>query len=125
MQYKLNYDSELKCVVLRIKKGKVTFEWIRETVPKVVEICSKNECKLFLNDMSAAEIDVSLLEIYSSPRVIEESGLSDGIKRALIKPRTFKKANFLRSATKGRNHDFMVFDDIDEAKEWLFSDTLS
>jgi len=117
MPYEIRYDSDIDCVILQAE-AKVTMDWIRKVAPKVTAACNKNGCQKLLNDMTKCSIDVSVLDMYTSPRIIEASGLGT-IKRALVVPESFKRSNFLKNSTIRKGHHFMIFIDREEARKWL------
>jgi hypothetical protein len=90
--------------------------------PQVARICAERECRRFLNDMRKTEIDFSFVDLFESPKVMDESGVTRTVKRALVVPVAFEEAEFLETVTRNRGHNLMVFRDIKEAKRWLFSD---
>ncbi len=116
-----SYDSELDYLTLCVS-GEVTLERIRELAPKVSGILKKNNCLRFINDMSVATINVSIGQMYSSPKVMDESGITRDIKRALVVPSDFKDAVFLENLTFNKGHNLKIFKNIDNAKLWLFAE---
>jgi hypothetical protein len=71
--------------------------------------------------MSGAAVDVSLLDLFDSPHIMDESGVSRTTKRALVLPPGFPEARFLEVVTRNRGHDLKVFVDVAEAKAWLLA----
>ena len=118
MSHELSYDSELGCIVLHIE-GKVTVEVIRELAPEVASMVEETGCRRILNDMSVATIDVAVMDLFDSPKIMSESGIASDTKRALVVPCSFAKSGFLETVTRNRGQNLMVFEDVDEAKEWL------
>ena len=120
MPYTLRYEPDNNCVVLTFENT-VTIENIKEAAPRVARMCEENSCEYLLNDMSAATIDVSFMELYTSPKIMDKSRMSPTIKRALVVPPGFDEAGFLETVTRNKGHNLMVFQDIEEAKRWLCS----
>lgn len=116
----LHYDADTDCVVLRVE-GRVTLDRIRTLAPEAASLCAEKECLRLLNDMSTATIDISALHVYESPKVMEESGITQWIKRALVIPPTFDEPDFLETVTRNRGHDFKTFTDVDKARKWLLT----
>ena len=116
--YKLHYDSDIDCVILRVE-GTVTLDRIRKLAPEAARLCEQTNCTRLLNDMSTATLDISILDVYQSPAVMRESGITHKIKRALVLPRTFDKSDFIETVTRNRGHDFKIFIDIHKARQWL------
>ncbi len=120
MSHELHYDPNIDCVILRIQ-GIVTLDLIRKIAPEVARMCEETGCRRLLNDMSAATINISILDLYTSPKTMDESGVSRKIKRALVVPHAFDEPDFLENLTRNRGHDLKIFKDIKEAKQWLLS----
>jgi len=118
MSHELYYDSGIGCVVL-VVTGTITVDRVREIAPLVARMCSETGCRHLLNDMSAATIKLSLMELFESPQIMNESEVSQGIKRALVFPPNFEEPKFLENVTRNRGHEFRAFEDIEEAKKWL------
>ena len=122
MPHSLRYDPDIDCIILTFE-GTVTINTIKEVAPQVARKCEETGCMRVLNDMSAAVIDVSFMDVFNSPEVMDKSNVSRITKRALVVPTSFAEAHFLETVTRNRGHNLMVFHDIDEARQWLFSDT--
>lgn len=118
MSHKLYYDSDLDCVILRVE-GLVTLNRVRKLAPEVSHLCEKTGCCRLLNDMSGAQIDITIPGLFTSPQIMNESHVSPKIKRALVVPPSFKEAEFLENVTRNRGHNFKIFNDIDDAVKWL------
>jgi hypothetical protein len=121
MSYELSYDSDMDCVILRIQ-GKMTIELIREIAPKVASMFEKTNCRRLLNDMSATTIDISIEQLYNSPKIMDKSGIMRNTCRALVVPSSFEESEFLENTTINRGHNLKIFKDIEAAKKWLFDE---
>ncbi len=120
MPYALRYEPDDNYVVL-IFENTVTIETIKEAAPHAARMCEENGCKYILNDMSSAIIDVSFMGLFSSPEIMDKSGVSQAIKRSLVVPPGFDDDGFLELVSRNRGHNLMVFKDIEKAKRWLCS----
>ena len=121
MSYSLRHDQDDNCLVLTFD-GKVTLDVIKEVAPEVAKLSEETGCRLLLNDMSKATIAMSMMDVFSSPRVMDESKVSRTMKRALVVPPDFADAHFLETVTRNRGHDLMVFQEIEKAREWLLAE---
>ena len=121
MPHELSYDSETNCATLRFQ-GEVTMALIREVAPQVASLCKEKGCRHLLNDMSAATINLSVFELFDSPKTMDESGVSRTIKRALVVPSDFDESQFLEDVSRNRGHNLMVFKDMAKAKDWLLAE---
>lgn len=117
-EYKINYDPVDNFVILIIN-GIITLDSIRQIAPEVAKFCSNYDCQLLLNDMRFAKLDVSVLDAYNSPRVMENSGITNKLKRAVVLPESFKESKFLEDRSRNRGHHIKVFTNHVDAKNWL------
>lgn len=121
MSYSLRHNPDIDCIVLTFE-DMITIDSIREVAPQVARMCEETGCQRILNDISAVTIDVSFIEIFGSPEIMDKSNVSRSTKRALVVPSTFTDARFLETVTRNRGHNLMVFEDIEEVKQWLLRD---
>lgn len=118
MGYSVCYDGTDDCVILTVT-GVVDMETIRVMAAEVAAKCEEMDCTHILNDMSNADIQVSFMDVFSSPSVIEASGIPSKTKRALVVPEDFSEREFLETVTRNAFHNLVVFTDLEKAKEWL------
>ena len=121
MSHELSYDSDIDCVILRVK-SEVTLELVRELAPLVASMFEETNCRRLLNDMSGATIDISVTKLFNSPQIMDEAGVMRNTKRALVVPQSFDESAFLENVTRNRGHNLMIFKDVEEAKRWLLSE---
>lgn len=119
--FSLKHDRKNNCIVL-VFRGIVTMGVIREVAPQVARLTAETGCMRILNDMRGAKIEISFIDVFDSPRVMDESQISRRTVRALVVPKDFEHRRFLETVTRNRSHNLMVFTDIKEAKKWLFAD---
>jgi hypothetical protein len=122
MPYSLSYDRDMDCIVLVFEKT-VNIDLVQKVAPQVARLCEETGCHRILNDMSAATIVMSLIEVFGSPRIMDASGVPRTTKRALVLPSNFPESHFLETVTRNRGHNLRVFCDIKVAKAWLLGDT--
>jgi hypothetical protein len=96
-------------------------ETIREAAPQVAQLCEQKKCFRILNDMRAAKIEISMVEAFQSPAIMDKSGSTRTMRRALVVASDFNKAEFIETVTRNRGHDLMVFNDIEKARQWWLS----
>jgi len=121
MSHRLSYDPDIDCILLTFD-GVFNIDRLVEVAPEVARLCKEQNCRRVLNDMSAASFELSLVDMFDSPRLLDESGVSRATKRALVLPESFTEAEFLQTVTLNRGHTLKVFRDREEAKRWLLSD---
>jgi hypothetical protein len=120
MPHTLAYIPEEGYIELTVD-GRFNLARLKQIAPEVASLSNESGCLHILNDMSYATIDVSVLDVYSSPQQMDDAGITRSTKRALVVPKSFEHAHFLETVTRNRGHDLKVFFDRDEAINWLQS----
>lgn len=120
MSHTLEYNPDTDCIELTVL-GTFTMERLRSIAPDVAKLSDKTGCRRILNDMSGANITVSLTDAYNSPAEMDKSGIRRTTRRALVVPPTFNDADFLETVTRNRGHNLRVFHDRKSAMKWLRS----
>ena len=119
MPFFVKYHEGLQAVVLELT-GRISIQSIREVALEVVRVCRETGCQRILNNASGADTrDLSFIDVYSSPEVLEECGILKTTKRAVVVPAIFNEARFLENVTRNRGHYIRVFWDLDTATAWL------
>lgn len=119
MPFSVTYDEGLKAVVV-VLTGRISLQSIKKAALEVARVCRETGCQHILNDASEADLlDLSFIDVYSSPEVLEECGISRTTKRAVVVPAGFNEARFLEDVTRNRGHYLRVFQDLEAAKAWL------
>ena len=121
MPCSVTYDESMQAVVV-VLTGRIDLQSIREAACEVALVCRERGCKRILNDASAADTrDLTFMNIYNSPKVLEECGILIKTQRALVVPADFEETQFLEDVTCNRGHNLKVFQSIEEARIWLCS----
>ena len=118
MTHQLRYNADTDCIELTVE-GTFNMERLKRIAPQVAKLSEESGCLRILNDMSGANIDFSLGEVYNSPQEMDHSHISRTTRRALVVPPDFQQADFLETVTRNRGHNLRVFHDRAEALEWL------
>ncbi len=118
MSHRLCYDPDTDCILLTVE-GTFNLDRLAEIAPEVARLCQVHDCHRILNDMSTARLELSLVDLFDSPRLMDESGISRSTRRALVVPRSFTDAEFLQTVTLNRGHTLQVFQNRELAKAWL------
>ena len=121
MKYSLFVDPDIPCIVLACE-GKVDIQAIRELAPQVAHKCAETGCPRILIDMSAATLELSVMQVFESPAIMDSAHISRTTKRAGVMPAGFADAHFLETITRNRGHNFKLFSSVAEAKAWLHQD---
>ena len=120
--YTLRYDQKLGLVHVAFTKI-VDLRVIQEVAPQVARLCAENGCHRILNDMSCARIDITVMEAFESPGIMDKSHISRSIRRALILPPDFTESRFLETISQNRGHNLKVFPSVADAQAWLLAET--
>jgi hypothetical protein len=123
MPYTLIYNPN-SCIIESRIYGDFTLEEIREAVPKFAELIKNNNCRLILTDYRDANIKFSTTEIYNMPGVLAKVFGASGInvfrlKSAFITAKRDKDPVFFETVTINQGQTMRIFDDIEEARNWL------
>lgn len=118
MSYQIDYDPQQGVIFITVE-NLLNMARLTEIARQVAATSEAQQCLRILYDMSRAEIDVSMVDIYNSPQKMDEAHISRRTRRALVTPPGFDKGMFLETVTRNRGHNLRVFTDYDVAKEWL------
>ena len=123
MPITLIYNSDTRIIESRFY-GDFTQEEIREAVPKFAEMIKNNNCRFLLTDYRDANMKLSMTEIYNMPGVLAEVFASSGVnilklKRAFITVKNKKDPEFYETVTINQGQTMRIFDNVDEARNWL------
>ena len=121
MKPSLHVDPDIPCIVLACE-GTVTIQSVRELAPQVAHKIAETGCSRILIDMSAATLELSVMQVFESPAIMDESKIPRTTKRAAVMPAEFSDANFLETVTRNRGHNLRLFPNAAEAKAWLRQD---
>jgi hypothetical protein len=120
MSYSIKFNPDTDCIVL-IFEHNVTMKSLKEAALRAGQMFEETRCNRILNDRSAATMDLSFMEIFSSPAITDEAKIARTAKRALLLPSNFQDASFLENVSQNKGHHLKVFNDLESAEKWLFS----
>ena len=125
MLHTLFFNSETKTIEAKMI-GDLTFCGTKELITQLAQMAKENNCNLLLNDFNEAIIKLSTFEIYELPKIMLDTFTSVGLnvrlmKRALIVKKDLQDYTFYETVTKNSGQNAKIFNDIDEAKEWLYN----
>lgn len=118
MSFDLYHDPETDCIYLTIE-GPADIDLMKTILGEVGRLHRETGCHRILNDMTAARIDISLVEIFDIPQMIDDAGLGLEVRRALVFAPDFAEAKFAESVSRNRGHNIRVFHDRQPALDWL------
>ncbi|MDD2923357.1 MAG: hypothetical protein PHQ36_13820 [Anaerolineales bacterium] len=100
---------------------------IKEVALKVARIAEEQDCFLSLGDYREATVILSTMDIYDLPKIISDTLALAGLpahkfKRAIIPPKISEDFYFFETVTLNRGQNTKLFQDVEEAKKWLFEE---
>ena len=124
MAHTTTYNSEAQVIETKAQ-GNLTLDEAREIISDIVQAARQSGCLLCLSDYREAEISFSTVEIYDVPKILADIVASQGFqasdfKRAIIVKKDLKNFQFFETVTLNRMQNVKLFQDIDEARGWLF-----
>jgi hypothetical protein len=128
MKHSLSYDPADQLIVGKFE-GTVTSHDVKDYINALYALVQEKGCFLIMNDFREAELNLSTLDIYFVPKLIEEL-----FSRADIDVETYRKKvrsallvindtgdyHFFETVANNRLHNVRMFKDQQEAREWLF-----
>jgi hypothetical protein len=125
MTHTVIYNQDLKVIETKVQ-GNISLKNLKELIAEIAQISEETGCVLILNDNREATIQLSTVDIYGLPRIMEETFISLGIDpsrlmRAHVIARDAKDTHFYETVSANIFQTVRFFYDIDEAKKWLFS----
>lgn len=123
MAYTVTYNPGLG-VIETTAQGKLTLREAKEIIFEIAKTAREQNCFLCLSDYREATMDMSTLQIHEIPDVlasiVSSLGLRPGqFKRAIIVEKSFEDFYFFETVTLNAGQNIKLFQDIDEAKNWL------
>ncbi len=82
---------------------------------------SAHDCKLILNDMREAELNLATVDIYYLPGMLDAAGLDRSWKRAIIATNQLEDYRFFETVARNRGYQVRVFTEKNKAMNWLRS----
>lgn len=123
MAYEVTYNPDEDCVCARIEGG-VDLAMAQQYAKEIIRQLSAHHCLRLLNDMRAASLEMSTVDIYDLPAWIEErleeAGVSRFCKRALLVSMDFNDFEFYETVSRNHGHLLEVF--ADPEKTYIFRD---
>lgn len=118
MKYEVSYDKERDLIVGRVE-GDLNSALVKEMSSAVAEVVRKTGCCNILNDLRDARIASSAFDVYKMPGIINNQGVPNICKRALIVSEESKGFRFLETVSVNVGQQVRIFTDPESAIEWL------
>ena len=120
MPYEFSYDADTSILTSRVS-GLVDKSLVKPLTTDMHEETVKHKCRLFLNDYRNAYIDISTIEVYGLPQLMEAFGTNPSARHAVVVKGETELVRFFETVSKNRGKFVEVFTDIDKARDWLKS----
>ena len=104
--------------------GPANLPTLLEFLDEVIKTAREANCYRILTDMRAAELKLSLVDIYALPGLVLKAAVRIDLnayaaKRALVTSANQEEWQFYETVSRNRSHNVRLFHDIEEAKKWL------
>ena len=99
VKYTVSYDNKDNCIIGRFS-GEFNKESMKEYLKEIVKLTKINNCNRFINDLSRAHINVSIIDLYSIPEKVNVNGFDHKWKRAVIVKEIDEDLGFFETTAK-------------------------
>lgn len=125
MVHTIFYNPETHIIEVKIT-GDLDNSDTDEIISAIVQTAMENNCFLCLADYRHAVLNLSTFQIFEVPEKISQAFAQFEIhpvklKRAIVVANNLKDFYFYETATLNSGQNIKLFQDIDEAKKWLFT----
>jgi len=121
MPYSVKYDTETNCIYISVE-GQLNLSLFDNMAAEVSRCINENNCKRILNDMRHARPAKSVVDIYNMPRLALKAGVVRVVRRALVVSEPMSEYRFLETVFVNQGNIVQLFNNINDAKRWLFSE---
>lgn len=118
MPYTIEYDGELKYLHCTLS-GTIDPQLIEKFAVSLVSMQNETGCLQILNDLTEAEIDLSVTDIKSIPALLSDMQLPQDAKRALVFSSRHRDLITFEDVSREYGQTVRVFTTIRQAIEWL------
>jgi hypothetical protein len=124
MTHTVTYHPALG-VIETVAQGNLTLSEAKEIISEITQLAVEKDCFLCFSDYRKATMEMSTTQIYDIPEILSGIVTSFGLrpskfKRAIIADKSLKDYQFFETVTLNMGQHIRLFQDIDEAKKWLF-----
>lgn len=114
----VNHDQDLDCL-LGVVEGKLDMPAVQKYIHQVVRAAKLYGCTCIVNDWRGAELDLSTVEIYAFPDLLDRLGFGRPWRGALVVSGGAEDFSFLETVAYNQGFRLRVFNDIKRATEWI------
>ena len=119
MPYSIKYTKETNCIYISIE-GAFDLSLFDSMASEVAQYVNEYGCQRILNDLRQATPIGSTFDIYSMPKHALDAGVTRNVRRALLVSGPFSQFRFLETVFINQGNIVQLFDDVDNAKRWLY-----
>ncbi len=122
MPYTIEYNPQ---GIITVKvQGQLTLAVIREYAPVVAQWVKEKDCPRILSDLRAAELKLSILEIYSLPHLFTEIASLQGVQMHTVRQAVLVAPgeplfHFFETVSQNRIQSVKIFYEAESARKWL------
>jgi len=121
MPYSVTYDTETDCIYVSVQ-GKLNLSLLDSIAAEVARCIVEHGCRRILNDLRQATPTASVSDIYNMPKHALAAGVDRAVKRALLINEPFSTFRFLETVFINQGNIVQLFNNVDDAKRWLFDE---
>ena len=119
MEFQVQYDPSINAVVGEFK-GNLNRSSLKAYVANIASVVRAHSCKRFLNDLRAAQINLSIIDVFELPSVVVSEDFNRTWRRAvLLPPESTINKSFFENVNSNRGVEEKIFTDYLEAIAWL------
>jgi len=120
MPNSVEYDSKTDCILVTVV-GTLDLTLFGRTAAAIAGCLKEHPgCRHVLIDLHQARPPESVFDIYDMPQEARARGVSPRIKRALVVDGDLSPFRFLETVSINQGHPVRLFNDMGEARKWLF-----
>jgi hypothetical protein len=109
--------------ILSTFTGPITMALVDEYIDALLPVLEDSGCRRLLSDSTAAQIQVTTMDIMQFPKMAGASPLTSALKRAALAPEGTSGYEMYETFSKIQGQNVRIFTDRTDALEWLLSDT--
>ncbi|ASC71265.1 hypothetical protein XM38_022170 [Halomicronema hongdechloris C2206] len=124
MPFTVTYNTEL-AIVETIFFGLVSADEAAREIVESHQLAVEKDCRLFFTDLSRAELQLSLVDVYGMPDTYEKMGWERRVRIAFIPPSGDEGrhlAEFYETVGVNRGWTVKIFSNKQQAVQWLIED---
>ncbi len=120
MAFEVHYSSESDCLIGTFE-GNLNRNSMRPYLAEVVKMANRHVCHRFLNDLRKAIVEFTVTDFYEISMRSVSGEFDRSWKRAIVVVEATSDLAFFETVASNRGLILKVFEDMDEALEWLVS----